>query len=51
VQIETAVFPLRREAVNKPVISFIAEAYGRGAELPKIAVLPFLKPRLRSSWH
>src|SRR5437868_6237281 len=29
VQIETAVFPLRREAVEQPVISFIAEAYGR----------------------
>jgi predicted nucleotidyltransferase component of viral defense system len=37
VQIETAVFPLRREAVDKPVISFIAEAYGRVPELPKIA--------------
>jgi predicted nucleotidyltransferase component of viral defense system len=37
VQIETAVFPLRRDAVDKPVISFIAEAYGRAAELPKIA--------------
>ena len=37
VQIETAVFPLRREAVDKPVTSFIAEAYGRAPELPKIA--------------
>lgn len=37
VQIETAVFPLRRDAVDKPVISFIAEAYGRAPELPKIA--------------
>jgi predicted nucleotidyltransferase component of viral defense system len=37
VQIETAVFPLRRDAVDKPVISFIAEAYGRDPELPKIA--------------
>jgi hypothetical protein len=37
VQIETTVFPLRRDAIEKPVISFIAEAYGRDPELPKIA--------------
>jgi predicted nucleotidyltransferase component of viral defense system len=37
VQIETAVFPLRRDVVDKSVISFIAEAYGRDAELPKVA--------------
>jgi predicted nucleotidyltransferase component of viral defense system len=37
VQIETVVFPLRREAVDKSVISFFAEAYGRVPELPKIA--------------
>jgi predicted nucleotidyltransferase component of viral defense system len=37
VQIETSVWPLRREAEDKPVISFIAEAYGRDPELPKIA--------------
>jgi hypothetical protein len=37
VQIETSVWPLRRETVDKPVISFIAEAYGRDPELPKIA--------------
>ena len=37
VLIETAVFPLRRDAVDKPVISFIAEVYGRDPELPKIA--------------
>ncbi len=37
VQIETSVWPLRREAVEKPVISFIAEAYGREPEVPKIA--------------
>jgi len=37
VQIETSVWPLRREAVDKPVISFVAEAYGREPELPKIA--------------
>ena len=28
---------MRREAVEKPVISFIAEAYGQGPEVPKIA--------------
>jgi predicted nucleotidyltransferase component of viral defense system len=37
VQIETSVWPLRRDAVDKPVISFVAEAYGREPELPKIA--------------
>lgn len=37
VQIETSVWPLRRDAVEKPVISFVAEAYGRAPELPKIA--------------
>lgn len=37
VQIETSVWPLRRETVDKSVISFIAEAYGRDPELPKIA--------------
>jgi hypothetical protein len=37
VQIETTVFPLRRDAVDKPVISFINEAYKRDPELPKIA--------------
>jgi hypothetical protein len=37
VQIETSVWPLRREAVEKPVISFIAEAYGQEPEVPRIA--------------
>ena len=37
VQIETSVWPLRRDAVDKPVISFVAEAYGREPELPNIA--------------
>jgi hypothetical protein len=31
------VWPLRRDAVDKTVISFVAEAYGREPELPKIA--------------
>ena len=37
VQIETSVWPLRREAVDRPVSSFIAEAYGREPELATIA--------------
>jgi predicted nucleotidyltransferase component of viral defense system len=37
VQIETSLWPLRRDAVEKPVTSFVAEAYGREPELPKIA--------------
>jgi predicted nucleotidyltransferase component of viral defense system len=35
--IETSVFPVRRQPVDRPVISYIAEAYGRPAELPAIA--------------
>jgi predicted nucleotidyltransferase component of viral defense system len=37
VQIEMSVWPLWRDAVEKSVISFVAEACGREAELPKIA--------------
>jgi predicted nucleotidyltransferase component of viral defense system len=37
VQIETSVWPLRREVENKSVTSFIAEAYGHEPELPNIA--------------
>ena len=36
IQIETAVWPLRRPAIELPVISFIAEAFKRSAELPVI---------------
>ena len=36
VRIETSVWPLRREALDMPVTSFVAEAYGREPELPKI---------------
>jgi predicted nucleotidyltransferase component of viral defense system len=36
IQIETAVFPLRREAVQLPVSSFVAEGYARPAEIPAI---------------
>jgi predicted nucleotidyltransferase component of viral defense system len=43
VEIETSVWPLRRESENKPVISFIAEAYGREPELPNIACSSLLE--------
>jgi predicted nucleotidyltransferase component of viral defense system len=43
VQIETAVFPLWHHAVDKPVISFVAEAYGREPELPNIACSSLLE--------
>lgn len=37
IQIETAVFPLRRDSVTRPVASFVAEGYARPAEVPAIA--------------
>jgi hypothetical protein len=37
VQIEAAVNPLRRDAVDKPISSFVAEAYGRAPEVSKLA--------------
>jgi predicted nucleotidyltransferase component of viral defense system len=37
VQIETSVWPLRRDAVDKPVSSFVEEAYGRTPEVQNIA--------------
>src|SRR5258708_17710762 len=43
VRIETSVWPLRREAVEKPVISFIAEAYGQEPEVPRIACSSLLE--------
>jgi predicted nucleotidyltransferase component of viral defense system len=43
VQIEASVWPLRRAAENKPVISFVAEAYGREPELPEIACSSLLE--------
>lgn len=43
VQIETSVWPLWRDPVDKPVISFVAEAYGREPELPKIACSSILE--------
>ncbi|MDO8396631.1 MAG: nucleotidyl transferase AbiEii/AbiGii toxin family protein [Bradyrhizobium sp.] len=51
VQIETAVFPMWRDAVDKPVISFIAEAYGRDPELPKIACSSVLETAAENSWR
>jgi predicted nucleotidyltransferase component of viral defense system len=36
IQIETAVFPLRRAAVSRPVSSFIAEGFGRPVEIEAI---------------
>jgi predicted nucleotidyltransferase component of viral defense system len=43
VQIETSVWPLRRETVDLPVTSFVAEAYGREPELPTIACSSILE--------
>ena len=43
VQIETSVWPLRREAIEKPVTSFIAEAYDQEPEVPRIACSSILE--------
>jgi predicted nucleotidyltransferase component of viral defense system len=43
VQIETSVWPLRRESVEKSVSSFIAEAYGQEPEVPNIACSSILE--------
>jgi predicted nucleotidyltransferase component of viral defense system len=43
VQIETSVWPLRRVSIEKPVISFIAEAYGQEPEVPRIACSSLLE--------
>jgi predicted nucleotidyltransferase component of viral defense system len=43
VQIETSVWPQWRDAIDKPVISFVAEAYGREAEVPAIACTSILE--------
>ena len=40
IQIETAVWPLRRPAVALPVSSFVAEASNRPPEVPSIACVP-----------
>jgi hypothetical protein len=36
-RIETAVFPLRRDAVERPITSFVAEGFSRPPEIPAIA--------------
>jgi hypothetical protein len=36
IQIETAVFPLRRDAVQRSVSSFVAEGYSKPPEIPSI---------------
>ena len=36
IKIEAAVFPLRRDAVQRPVSSFVAEGYSKPAEIPSI---------------
>jgi predicted nucleotidyltransferase component of viral defense system len=37
IQIETAVFPLRRDAVERSVASFVAEGFSRPPEIPAVA--------------
>jgi hypothetical protein len=36
IQMETAVWPLRLPAIDRPVISFVAEAFNRAPEVPAI---------------
>jgi predicted nucleotidyltransferase component of viral defense system len=43
IQIETAVWPLRRPAVERPVISFVAEALTRPPEIAGIACVSILE--------
>ena len=43
IQIETAVWPLRRPAVELPVISFVAEALQRPPEVANIACVSILE--------
>ena len=43
IQIETAVWPLRRPAVERPVISFVAEALKRPPEIAGIACVSILE--------
>jgi predicted nucleotidyltransferase component of viral defense system len=43
IQIETTVFPLRRDAVDRSVSSFIAEGYSRPAEIPAIPCASILE--------
>src|SRR3984893_14264269 len=43
IQIETAVWPLRRPAVERPVISFVAEALRRPPEVVRIACVSIIE--------
>lgn len=43
VQIEAALNPLRRDTVDKPIRSFVAEAYGHAPEVAKFACSSVLK--------
>ncbi|MBO0755770.1 MAG: nucleotidyl transferase AbiEii/AbiGii toxin family protein [Bradyrhizobiaceae bacterium] len=43
IQIETALFPLRRTAVERSVTSFVAEAFSRAPELPAVACTSILE--------
>jgi predicted nucleotidyltransferase component of viral defense system len=50
IQIEIAVWPLRRPAVTLPVSSFMAEAFGRQAEVPSIACVAITQTAAKNSW-
>ena len=43
IQIETAVWPLRLPAVDRPMRSFVAEAFGRPPEVPEIACVALVE--------
>jgi hypothetical protein len=43
IQIETAVWPLRRPAIALPVSSFVAEAFNRPPEVPSIACVSIVQ--------
>jgi predicted nucleotidyltransferase component of viral defense system len=43
IQIETAVWPLRRRAVARPVISFVAEGFTRPAEVTSISCVSIVE--------
>jgi hypothetical protein len=48
IQIETAAFPLRREAVERHVTSFVAQGYSKPPEIPPLRAPRFRKPLLKS---
>jgi len=43
IQIETAVWPLRLPAIDRPVISFVAEAFNRAPEVPVISCVALVE--------